>query len=66
MSDGAAAHYKKYTRLRSFGNLPQMNSLVYTLPLFVLYRPNQLSHVLCRPDSPPERGQAYGLMQTGR
>ena len=34
-SGGAAAHYRKrYTRLRSFENLPQMNSLFYTLPLF--------------------------------
>ena len=33
VSNGAAAHYKKgYTRLRSFGNLPQRNSLFYTPP----------------------------------
>ena len=48
-SDGAAAHYRKgYTRLHSFGNLPQMNSLVYTLPLYDLHRSRQFSHVLCR------------------
>lgn len=34
-SDGVAAHYRKgYTRLHSFGNPLQMNSLVCMLPLF--------------------------------